>query len=133
MPVDKPIIIVPEDITAIDLRILKSAYALDETDFNILVGHSTGFKDWAKRILFISIGWAIKLVSIFIIFLFALFSDKTQDKNSLAIGIDLWEILALGIALFTCCVLFFCGYLWMNPKDKKIKEIKKHFSNHNIK
>ena len=126
--IKRPIVLNPQEARTSDILLLKPTYLLDETSFNKLVKGSTGCKDWAQKVLFMSIGWVFKIASALIVFLIAYHASKTNEKIELEI--KSWEIVSVGLALLVCLILYVVGYFMKNERDKLIDSIDSHFKNH---
>ncbi len=87
---------------------------------------TSGFKDWSKRLLFISIGLSIKILSVIIIFLIA-FTKTQNTKKGLKLEIENWELLAIGIALLACFITYLLGAKFKNDRDQLIEQIDNFF------
>ena len=105
-----------------------AVYPLNEVSYYKLKNGNSGFKDWAKRILFMSIGWGIKLISVLIIFIIAI-SKVGESNNKNDLNISDWECLAIAIALAICLVLYLLGNKYKNDKDQLLSQIDEFFSN----
>jgi hypothetical protein len=123
--IKRPIVLSADELRTNEILILQPAYPLDENNFNKLKNGSSGCKDWAQKVLFMSIGWAFKIVSALIVFLIAYSASKTNDK--IVLEIKLWEIVSVGLALFVCLILYIIGHFVKNEKDKLIESIDSHF------
>jgi len=126
--INRPIILSPDELRTKEILVIQRTYILDETQFNKLIHGPTGCKDWAQRVLFMSIGWAFKIVSALIVFLIAYSAAKPENEVSL--DIKAWEIVSVLLALLVCLILFIMGHLIKNEKDKLIETIRSHFENH---
>ena len=126
-PIKKSIILNSEEARTKEILILQRTYILDENNFNKLIANSHGFKDWAMRILFISIGWLIKIIGVLITFLIAYNSINAKERVDLKI--DKSEIITIGVAFLLCFILYCIGHLIKNERDKLIESIKSHFKN----
>lgn len=128
-PIKRPIILSTEEARTKEILLLQPTYLLDEKNFNKLIKGTTGFKDWAQKVLFMSIGWAFKLTSALIVFLVAYHTAKTNEKVELKI--EMWEVVSVILALIVCLILYVIGRFVRNEKDKLIESIKNHFESHN--
>lgn len=111
------------------IKILKPIYPLDENDFNILVRGNSGFKEWAKNLGFATLGWSIKLISVFMVFIMAI--TVATDKNNVVLQFEKWEFIAIIISLIIIGVLYLLGTKVKSNKDKLIGKIKNHYSVNN--
>jgi len=127
-PIKKSIILNSEEARTKEILILQRTYILDENNFNKLIANSHGFKEWAMRILFISIGWLIKIIGVLIAFLIAYnYSLNTNEKVDLKI--ERTEVLSIIVAFIVCLILYGIGCLVKTERDKLIESIKSHFKN----
>lgn len=124
-PIKRSIVLNAEELRTNEILVLQPIYPLDENNFNKLVKGSSGCKDWAHRVLFMSIGWAFKLISATIVFLIA-YNNSTTDQK-IEIEIKSWEVVSVALALFVWILLYIIGYYVKNEKDKLIESISSHF------
>lgn len=101
-------------------------YPLTEVNFYKIKNGASGFKDWAKRLLFISIGWSIKVLSVVIIFL-TLYSSTEKTNTELKLDVEAWELVSIGIALVLCGITYLCGTKFKNDRDKTMTQIDDFF------
>lgn len=107
-----------------DIGIIRKPYLLEKAEFQALSKHDVGFKEWAKRMLIISIGLAINLVSKIISFLYTFENTSNEaSKLELELGIRNWEWIALGLALVSSVILYILGRCFKNDRDILIEKI----------
>lgn len=129
-PIRHSIILNPEDVRTKEIMVLQRVYPLDENNFNKLIKGPSGYKDWAQKVLFMSIGWAFKIISALIVFIIAYTTATSND--TVILEIKAWEIVSVGLALLVCLILYIIGHYFKNDKDKLIGIIELHFKNHQI-
>lgn len=123
--IKRPIVLSADELRTNEILILQPAFPLDENTFNKLKNGASGCKDWAQKVLFMSIGWAFKIISALIVFLIAY--KTTQSDEKIVLDIKLWEIVSVGLALLVCLILYIIGHFVKNEKDKLVASIDSHF------
>lgn len=125
--VNQKIVLKKDEIQTKEILILQRAYPLDEHNFNKLLKKSSGCKDWAQKFLFLSIGWGIKILSAFIVFLTAY--HTAQVKNNIVLDIKDWELYSIVIGIVIWLILFFVGKYVKDEKDILIEKINSFYRN----
>lgn len=126
-----PIVIDNKEVKIDSIKILEQAYPLAEKDFNKLISNSSvGCKDWAKRIFFISLGLAIKILGVLIIFFYTFI--KTNDKNEVKLQLQSLDIVVLIIGILLFLILFIAGKVFKNDRDHLITRLRDFYNENNI-
>ncbi len=107
------------------VKIQVEGYPILESDFERLVNSGAGWKEWARRLLLISIGAIIIFVAKIIDFFISY--DSAQDKNDISLDFKNYELIALVISLLLCALFWGIGSQYKNKKDQLITKIKEHF------
>lgn len=123
------------DGTALDVAIegiflKEKRYFLTPLEHRILSGSESTLQEWAKRFLLVSVGLFLTVTSKLIIFLYN-FSKATsaQEKDTLDLNIQSWEVIYLCIGIFLTLLFYFLGMTKLNRSEKSnvLNNIKKYF------
>ena len=122
-----------KEINSDRIAVLQPIYTLDEGEFNKLITNTSGLSEWAKRFLLISMGWIVKVLSVFLIFFYLFFNAKPEEKKDIKIDLESWEIGSIVIALGICLLLFLLSLMFKSEKGRLIKSIKTYYQENNSK
>lgn len=104
-------------------------YGLTPLEHKILSESETKLLEWSKRFLLISIGLGLTIISKVIWFLIVFSDASEEEKQKLAIEVETWELIYLGIGLIASLILFLLSCTKLDNSERKnlMKKIKKYF------
>lgn len=118
----KQMILERKDISMAKIQVLERAYPLPEREYQKLIGFgSAGCKDWAKRLLFIGIGIAIRHISVLLFFLYSF--KTTNNKNDVKMDLTTIDFITLSLFFGLSIILYLIGCHYKNDKDKFIDKL----------
>lgn len=123
---NETVVIDGNNIPSGQLKLQIDGYPISESEFERLTSSGAGSKEWARRLLLISIGGLILLLAKVIAF-FISYNNAT-DKNEVNLEFQNYEVISLCISLILCLLLFGIGEIRKNKKDKLISKIRNHFN-----
>lgn len=104
-------------------------YGLTPLEHKILSESDTKLREWSKRFLLISIGLGLTSLSKLIWFLNKFNKADEEQKKTLKIDVENWELiyLAIGLGLSLLLYLLSCTKLDNSERKKIMKKIKEYF------
>lgn len=114
-----------------EIYAFQKIYGLTNVEFRILETSESKWKEWHKRFYLILIGLILTVVSKGVFFLIKFNNSNSEERASLNIDINAWELIYLGIGLFlsVTCYLLSESKWAKNEKSELVNKIKEHFKN----
>jgi ABC-type xylose transport system permease subunit len=129
----KPIQVKGEEIEQGEVSLLLPGYTINEHEYNLLVSSNTGFNDWSKSFLLISLGWIVKILSVVILFFWLYYEADPEKRFNINPDLKTWEFISVVVALFMWLILFLFGCVIKSEKDNLKKDIKKYYQDRKLK
>lgn len=102
-------------------------YPMTEDKFNKLINNSSKLGAYSKDVLFIGIGIAIKVISVWAIVIYKSHHDSNNIREIIS-KIDTWEYLAIIICLFLSLILKLLSKCIVTDRDNLIKSIRRFYN-----
>ena len=104
-------------------------YGLTPLEHKVLSESDTKLREWSRRFLLISIGLGLTSLSKLIWFLNKFNKADEEQKKTLKIDVENWELicLAIGLGLSLLLYLLSCTKLDNSERKKIMKKIKEYF------
>ena len=113
------------DIKNSNILVEVNCYPMTREKFEKLIRSTSHRDDWAINILFIGIGFAIKIFTVWGIFIFHGYSGNS--KVNILFTIESWEYGALLVCGVAFGILKLWSFLWPSKRDKLQREIQDFF------
>jgi hypothetical protein len=124
--INETVILDDNTIVSGQLKTKVDVYPLKESDYEILVNQGGGFKGWATRFIYISLGGLILLIAKTGVYFYTIFIST--NKNDVDWDIEDYEWISVLISFGFFVLLLVLGFIFKNKKDKLIKKMKKYFN-----
>ena len=115
------------ELMSSNILIQMRCYPMTEDKFYRLIDNSSKLGTYSKDILFIGIGIAIKVLSIWGLIIYNSHNNSNNIKELIS-KIDTWEYLAIGFCLVASLVLKIISICIVTDRDNLIKSIKRFYT-----
>lgn len=104
-------------------------YGLTPLEHKVLSESDSKFREWSNRLLLISIGLGLTIISKVIWFLVEFENTDEAEKQKIKIEIENWELIYLGIGIGFALILYLLSCTKLDKSERKdlMKKIKKYY------